>query len=75
MSDIYITVIRPGKQPVTQGVAPGSTLRSVLDAAGLNSADYEGWHITNEAGGTARLDDTVHASTSFTCTQGRIAGA
>ena len=74
MSNIYITIVRTGKNEVTETVASGSTVSSVLDQAGISSATYRGWSISDEEGDTLNLDTELYASTALICGS-RVNGA
>lgn len=74
MSNIYVTIVRTGKEEVTETVASGSTVRQVFESAGLDSATYNGWTITDEEGDSLTLDSTLHNSTALIC-GARVNGA
>lgn len=74
MSNIYVTIVRTGKDEVTETVSPGATVREVLNQAGIAPDVYNGWSITDEDGDTLRLDSTLHSSTALIC-GARVDGA
>ena len=67
MSNIYVTIVRTGKQAKTQEIPGGSSVRDLFVAAGFNSDDYTGWAVTDEDGDTLHLDDTLNSSTTLIC--------
>jgi hypothetical protein len=72
--DIYVTIVRTGKQEVTEAVQPGTTVREVFEKAGIPSSTYSGWSITDEEGDSLTLDSQLHNSTALVC-GGRVDGA
>lgn len=74
MSNIYITIVRTGKNEVTESVAPGTSVSAVLDQAGISSTTYNGWTITDEDGDSLSLTSPLHASTALIC-GARVNGA
>ena len=69
---IYVTLVRAGKQALTVEVAPGTTLRGVLEAGSLSG--FDGWSFTGEAGESLSLGDTITRSTQVIC-GARVDGA
>lgn len=74
MSNIYVTIVRTGKDEVTETVSAGSTVRTVLDQAGIAAATYNGWSIQDEEGNTLTLDSTLDYTTALIC-GARVNGA
>lgn len=74
MSNIYVTIVRTGKEEVTETVESGSTVRQVLDQAGIAAATYNGWSITDEEGDSLTLDSSLYNSTALIC-GARVNGA
>lgn len=69
MSDrtIYVTLTRTGKSPSTISVGAGSTVETVLQAAGIAQSDYSSWNFTDEDGDTLSLSSRLDNSTALIC--------
>jgi hypothetical protein len=65
--NIYITLVRPGKPPTQVEASRGSTVRQVLDKAGIPSTEYANWSFTDEDGDTLGLDSSLDNSTALIC--------
>lgn len=74
MGNIYVTIVRTGKDEVTESVAPGTTVREVFNQAGIASDVYNGWSVTDEDGDSLSLDSQLHNSTALIC-GARVDGA
>lgn len=73
-SNIYVTLVRPGKTAKTVEVPNGATVEDALLKAGISSSDYNAWSFTDEDGDSLRLADTLANSTQIICGQ-RVEGA
>lgn len=67
MSNVYITIVRTGKNEVTEAVPSGSTVRFVLEQAGIAASTFNDWAITDEDGDSLTLDSTLSMSTALIC--------
>lgn len=67
MSNIFITIVRTGKQEVTETVSAGATVREVFEQAGISSDVYGSWSITDENGDTLTLNSELWATTALIC--------
>lgn len=72
--NIYVTIVRTGKQEVTETVPAGTTVRAIFEQAGISSSVYNGWSITDEDGNSLNLDSVLHSSTALIC-GARVNGA
>lgn len=74
MSNIYVTIVRTGKDEVTETVASGSTVREVFVQAGIEASVYNGWTVTDEDGDSLTLDSVLYQTTALIC-GARVNGA
>lgn len=72
--NIYVTIIRTGKNEVTETVRQGATPREVFEQAGVASSVYSSWAIQDEDGNTLSLDTPINSSTALVC-GARVDGA
>ena len=67
MDTIYVAITRTGKQTKHVEAAKGSTVRQLLEKAGLEEAEFGSWTIVDEDGDSLNLYDEVHSSTQLIC--------
>lgn len=72
--DIYVNVVRPGKETKTVSVTQGVSVEAVFIKAGIEAELYRSWTITNERGETLGLGSTLHETTKLVC-GGKVDGA
>lgn len=72
--NIYITIVRTGKQPSTAEVASGATLEDVLRKLELPASDYRTWSFQDEDGGSVQLSTRLHETAHIIVGQ-RVQGA
>lgn len=64
-SQIFVAIVRAGKEVLHSTVAPGTTVEAVFVKEGLAAADYRNWNLTDEEGDTLALTDELHNSTQI----------
>lgn len=72
--DIYVNIVRPGKETKTVSVTQGVNVEAVFIKAEIPADLYRTWTITNEQGETLGLGSTLHETTKLVC-GGRVDGA
>ena len=67
MSNIYITIVRTGKDAAHETVTEGTTVREVFEQAGLESGVYSTWSVTDEDGNSLSLDSQLYETAALVC--------
>ncbi len=67
MSNIYITVVRTGKDAIHETVESGTTVREVFEQAGIETSIYESWSVTNEDGDSLTLGSQLYETQALVC--------
>lgn len=65
--NVYITIIRTGKDEVTVTLPAGATVREAFEKADIAPAVYNAWSITDEDGNSMSLSSTLSSSTALVC--------
>lgn len=74
MARIFVTVVRPGKQPQMVEVESGSTVEQVFAAMGLPTSEYANWTVQDANGSSLSLSSRINVTTHLICGMS-VAGA